>query len=295
MNQAVKSMTGYGRATEICDGREMTIEVKTVNHRYLDVALRLPRLFSALEEDIRKILQNQLDRGHVEFYINYKNHRDDAKTVEADLPLAKAYLSALREMAKGCELKDDVSLGYLGRLPEVLTVTESEEDQEALKLLLDRVLNAALDQLIGMRETEGERMAADVSGRIGLIEEQVGLIEKRSEETVSEYYEKLRSRLEELLSAVPIDQDRIVTEAAIYADRVSIAEETVRLRSHMKQFLETLSGPQPCGRKLDFIVQEMNREINTIGSKASDSEIMTRVVTVKSEIEKIREQVQNIE
>ena len=295
LEQQVASMTGYGRATAQIEGREMTVEVKTVNHRYLDIALRLPRVFSFLEDDIRKMLQSRLSRGHVEFYVNYRNHRDDSKSVEADVALAKAYMDAIGQLSASSGLQNDVTLSFISRLPEVLNVSETEEDQDALRELMRGVLSSALDQLEAMRLTEGQEMVRDVSGRIETICALVGQIEARSTQTVDEYYQKLRARIAELLENVPVDPDRIATEAAVFADKASIAEETVRLRSHMQQFLDTLRGEQPCGRKLDFIVQEMNREINTVGSKASDAEILSKVVDVKSEIEKIREQVQNIE
>lgn len=295
LEQQVASMTGYGRATAQIEGREMTVEVKTVNHRYLDIALRLPRVFSFLEDDIRKMLQSRLSRGHVEFYVNYRNHRDDSKSVEADVALAKAYMDAIGQLSASSGLQNDVTLSFISRLPEVLNVSETEEDQDALRELMRGVLSSALDQLKAMRLTEGQEMVRDVSGRIETILALVGQIEARSTQTVDEYYQKLRARIAELLENVPVDPDRIATEAAVFADKASIAEETVRLRSHMQQFLDTLRGEQPCGRKLDFIVQEMNREINTVGSKASDAEILSKVVDVKSEIEKIREQVQNIE
>lgn len=295
LEQQVASMTGYGRATAQIEGREMTVEVKTVNHRYLDIALRLPRVFSFLEDDIRKMLQSRLSRGHVEFYVNYRNHRDDSKSVEADVALAKAYMDAIGQLSASSGLQNDVTLSFISRLPEVLNVSETEEDQDALRELMRSVLSSALDQLKAMRLTEGQEMVRDVSGRIETILVLVGQIEARSTQTVDEYYQKLRARIAELLENVPVDPDRIATEAAVFADKASIAEETVRLRSHMQQFLDTLRGEQPCGRKLDFIVQEMNREINTVGSKASDAEILSKVVDVKSEIEKIREQVQNIE
>ncbi|MBC8528787.1 YicC family protein [Christensenellaceae bacterium NSJ-44] len=295
LEQQVASMTGYGRATAQIEGREMTVEVKTVNHRYLDIALRLPRVFSFLEDDIRKMLQSRLSRGHVEFYVNYRNHRDDSKSVEADVALAKAYMDAIGQLSASSGLQNDVTLSFISRLPEVLNVSETEEDQDALRELMRGVLSSALDQLKAMRLTEGQEMVRDVSGRIETILVLVGQIEARSTQTVDEYYQKLRARIAELLENVPVDPDRIATEAAVFADKASIAEETVRLRSHMQQFLDTLRGEQPCGRKLDFIVQEMNREINTVGSKASDAEILSKVVDVKSEIEKIREQVQNIE
>ncbi|SCJ24799.1 YicC-like family%2C N-terminal region [uncultured Clostridium sp.] len=295
LEQQVASMTGYGRATAQIEGREMTVEVKTVNHRYLDIALRLPRVFSFLEDDIRKMLQSRLSRGHVEFYVNYRNHRDDSKSVEADVALAKAYMDAIGQLSASSGLQNDVTLSFISRLPEVLNVSETEEDQDALRELMRSVLADALDQLKAMRLTEGQEMVRDVSGRIETIRALVTQIEVRSTQTVDEYYQKLRARIAELLENVPVDPDRIATEAAVFADKASIAEETVRLRSHMQQFLDTLRGEQPCGRKLDFIVQEMNREINTVGSKASDAEILSKVVDVKSEIEKIREQVQNIE
>ena len=205
LEQQVASMTGYGRATAQIEGREMTVEVKTVNHRYLDIALRLPRVFSFLEDDIRKMLQSRLSRGHVEFYVNYRNHRDDSKSVEADVALAKAYMDAIGQLSASSGLQNDVTLSFISRLPEVLNVSETEEDQDALRELMRGVLSSALDQLKAMRLTEGQEMVRDVSGRIETILALVGQIEARSTQTVDEYYQKLRARIAELLENVPVD------------------------------------------------------------------------------------------
>ena len=302
----MRSMTGYGRALLEEDGREMTVEVRSVNHRFLDVSCRLPRSIGFLEDAVRKGVAARLARGHVDVFVNYVNRREDAREVRVDTALAKAYRSALAELgeAVGIEpganltqapsLTKPVSLIDYAQLPDVLTVSEKQEDQDALRALLQHALEKALDQLCAMRELEGANMRADILSKMDAIASLREQIASRAPRVVEEYREKLRARLGALLSG-ELDEARFATEVAIFADRAAIDEELVRLGSHIAQIRETAAMQEPVGRKLDFLVQELNREVNTIGSKASDAQIAQHVVAAKGEIEKLREQVQNIE
>lgn len=288
------SMTGYGRATNQADGRTMTIELKSVNHRFLDLNFRMPRSFAFLEDAARKTIANKLSRGHVDVFVTYVNLREDSKIVTADMGLVKAYMTALDEIEKETGLRDDRSLSLISRLPDALRITENAEDEEALKALMISTMNDALDNLNAMRLKEGEAMKADMLLKISEIEKENEFIEKRYPETVSEYQTKLRARVEELLNG-QLDENRLAQEVAIMADRAAIAEETVRLKSHIRQAREKCALTEPVGRSLDFIVQEMNREVNTISSKSQDIPITQSVIACKSAIEKLREQLQNVE
>jgi uncharacterized protein (TIGR00255 family) len=296
MRIMVNSMTGFGRAISQKEGRELTIELKSVNHRYLDLGMRLPRSLSYLEDVIRSVLQKKLARGHVDVFLTYKNTRTDSKSVEVDAALLSAYKKAAAAGAEQTGMLNDLSLTTLLRMPDVLSVCEAEEDREALADLCGICTEQACGELIRMRRTEGAQIAQDLLSRADLLLEMVGKIEERAPLVVSEYKEKLHTRIAELLAgAAEVDQGRLANEVAIFADKANITEELVRLRSHVAQFRSLMQSDQPAGRKLDFIVQEMNREMNTIGSKASDLEILKNVIDGKAEIEKIREQVQNIE
>ncbi len=288
------SMTGYGRATNQADGRTMTIELKSVNHRFLDLNFRMPRSFAFLEDAARKTIAGKLSRGHVDVFVTYVNLRDDSKIVTADMGLVKAYMTALDEIEKETALRDDRSLSLISRLPDALRITENAEDEEALKELMISTMNDALDNLNAMRLKEGEAMKADMLTKISEIEKENEFIEKRYPETVSEYQAKLKARVEELLNG-QLDENRLAQEVAIMADRAAIAEETVRLKSHIRQAREKCALTEPVGRSLDFIVQEMNREVNTISSKSQDIPITQSVIACKSAIEKLREQLQNVE
>lgn len=285
------SMTGYGRATREIDGRELTIELKSVNHRFLDVNFRMPRSFMFLEDEARHIIGAYLSRGHVDVYVTYRNLRSDAKTVMLDRPLMEAYIRALDGIAG---LKDDRTLMNVARFPDVLTVTETDEDQEALKTLMAETMNAALEMLCAMRVREGREILKDLSGQVDSIERITLAIEARYPETVSEYTARLRAAIEELVGQ-NVDETRLLTEVAVMADRSAIAEETVRLKSHVAQLRELFVQDEPVGRRVDFIVQELNREINTISSKSQDIPITNLAVEGKAVIEKLREQIQNIE
>lgn len=288
------SMTGYGRATNQADGRTMTIELKSVNHRFLDLNFRMPRSFAFLEDTARKTIASKLSRGHVDVFVTYVNLREDSKIVTADMGLVKAYMTALDEIEKETSLRDDRSLSLISRLPDALRITENAEDEEALKDLMISTMNDALDNLNAMRLKEGEAMKADMLMKISEIEKENEFIEKRYPETVAEYHLKLKARVEELLNG-QLDENRLAQEVAIMADRAAIAEETVRLKSHIRQAREKCALTEPVGRSLDFIVQEMNREVNTISSKSQDIPITQSVIACKSAIEKLREQLQNVE
>ena len=290
----MKSMTGYGRCHIEEDGREMTVEVKSVNHRFLDISYRLSRTLSFLDDAVRKGVSARLARGHVDVFVSYANHRQDAKEVRVDTALARAYRQALGELAAAVGKEPEIPLADYTRLPDVLTVQEKEEDQQAVRALFERALDGALDGLICMREQEGERMCADILEKIGNIERLRDSIAERAPLVVCEYRDKLQQRIAALTEG-EIDEARLLTEVAIFADRAAIDEELVRLKSHAEAIRETAALAEPVGRKLDFLVQELNREVNTIGSKASDTAIAQAVVSAKGEIEKLREQVQNVE
>ena len=290
----MKSMTGYGRCHIEEDGREMTVEVKSVNHRFLDISYRLSRTLSFLDDAVRKGVSARLARGHVDVFVSYANHRQDAKEVRVDTALAVAYKEALAQLSAAVGLDASVPLSDYARLPDVLTVQEKEEDQQAVRELFERALSGALDALIDMREQEGARMREDILEKIANIESIRNRVAERAPLVVAEYRDKLHQRIAQLTEG-EIDEARLITEVAIFADRAAIDEELVRLLSHIAAIRETSDLSEPVGRKLDFLVQELNREVNTIGSKASDTMIAQAVVSAKGEIEKLREQVQNVE
>ena len=287
------SMTGYGRAMGDVDGRQLTIELKSVNHRFLDLSFRMPRNLIFLEDDARKIIGAKLARGHVDVFMTYRNMRSDARSVTVDKALFGAYASALADLT-GEDIRDDRSLMSIARLPDVLVVSEAEEDQDALRALLKDTLNAALDQLLIMRKREGAEMKKDLAYRTDRIEEMTRAIEARYPETVQEYTQRLKNSIQELIGQ-SVDETRLLTEVAVMADRSAIAEETVRLHAHIAQLRECLEKSEPVGRRIDFLVQEFNREVNTISSKSQDVPITQLAVSMKAEIEKLREQLQNIE
>ena len=287
------SMTGYGRATCETDGRQLTIELKSVNHRFLDLSFRMPRNLMFLEDDARKAIAGKLARGHVDVFMTYRNLRSDARTVQVDRALFDAYAQALDTLADG-GLRDDRSLMSVARMPDVMIVTEAEEDQDAVRALMLETMAQALEQLLAMRRREGASMAEDLGRKVNAIEEMTRKIEARYPETVEEYTRRLRASIEELIGQ-NVDETRLLTEVAVMADRSAIAEETVRLHSHIQQLRETFQREEPIGRRLDFLVQELNREVNTISSKSQDVPITRLAVECKAEIEKLREQLQNVE
>ncbi len=289
------SMTGYGRGTASLDGRELTIELKSVNNRFLDIGMKLPRQLSFLEDSLRKLLNDALSRGHVDVFVNYRNLRSDAKTVWVDEALLKAYLASARESAKELDLVDDLTLSRALSLPDVTTILPADEDQETLAKLGEAAMTMAIEGLKAMRRKEGERLKLDLAARMDTMTGYAEAIEQRAPAVAEEYRTKLTARVEELLGETEVDRARLATEVAIFADRAAIDEEIVRLNTHLVHFRELLEAEEPVGRKMDFLVQEMNRECNTIGSKANDAALTSIVLLSKAEIEKLREQIQNIE
>ena len=289
------SMTGYGKGSASGDGREITVELKSVNHRYLDVGMRLPRHLSFLEDGIRAGLAARLSRGHIDVFVNYRNLRSDARSVEIDVPLLGAFVAAAKQANETLGLLDDLSLTAALRLPDVSNVREADEDADAVNMLMLAALNSAIDALLIMRVQEGDRMKAYLSACADTVLSLTDKIALRAPVVVEEYKAKLAERIQTLLNGVEVDRTRLATEVALFADKASIDEEISRLHSHLASMRQLLDAEEPSGRKLDFVVQEMNREFNTIGSKANDGELTTLVLTGKAEIEKIREQVQNIE
>ena len=291
----VKSMTGYGRAEQTLHDRKITVELRSVNNRYLDCSVRMPRLYLFAEDAIKTKVQKSISRGKVDVFITLDASGAEQMNVSVNRPVADGYYSALKELAQTYGLQDDISVSLLSRFQDVLLVEKAEEDAEAVAQDICAVLDQALADFDQMRTSEGQRLADDITARAAAIENLVSIVEERSPQTVSEYRTRLENRMKEVLENTQIDPARILTEAAIFADKVAVDEETVRLRSHISQLREMLSKGGAIGRKLDFLIQEFNREANTIGSKCSDIEIARHVVDIKAEIEKIREQVQNIE
>ena len=291
----VKSMTGFGRAQEILEGREITVEVRSVNHRYFEFSSRVPRAHAYLEERLKSYVQKRISRGKVDALVTIVNLNSGDTDVQINHSLAKEYLDALRGMGEELGLPDDVTISSLARFGDIFVVRKTAEDADAVWALVEQVAKKALDAFVQMRQTEGVRMKEDILSRLSGIEEMVAKVEEQSPRTLEAYRARLTARMEEVLADTNVDHARILQEAALFADRIAVDEETVRLRSHIAQFRTILESPEAVGRKLDFLVQEMNRETNTIGSKAQDLEIAHVVVDIKSEIEKIREQIQNIE
>ena len=291
----IKSMTGYGRNECAVHGRTLTVEVKSVNNRYLDCNVRLPRVYSCAEDGIQRRVKNTISRGKVDVYINVEHTSEAAVSVTLNQSVAAGYLTAIRSMAEHFQLPGEVTVGLLSRFPDVFQVDKVPEDLEELTADLHQVTEAALTDFDAMRAREGDKLAEDLLSRLETLEQYTGQVEERSPQTVAAYRDKLTAKLREVLEDRQLDEGRILTEAAIFADKGAVDEETVRLRSHLDQFRTMLAEGSPVGRKLDFLIQEMNRETNTIGSKCNDLEISTIVVNMKAEIEKIREQVQNIE
>lgn len=291
----IKSMTGFGRAQETVDGMTVTVELKSVNHRYFEFTAKVPRTYGFLEEKLKSFLNARVSRGKMECYVSIENLEESDMEVVVNPSLAKGYVDALRTLSETFGLKEDYSAISIAKFPDVLTLRKAPADEEKIWNAVQKVTELAVERFVTMRETEGEKLRADILSKADTILEHVAFVESRSPQTVREYHEKLRQRMEELLENTQVDEQRLLTEAAIFADKVAVDEETVRLRSHISQLREFLNADEPIGRKLDFLVQEMNRESNTIGSKAQDVEIAKRVISIKAEVEKIREQVQNIE
>lgn len=290
-----RSMTGFGRAQLDSGNLFVSVELRSVNHRYFELYTRIPRAYGFLDEKIKGYLQGRVGRGKIECNVNIEAPDSDYAVVKVNHSLVSAYIAALREIEEKYGIRNDVTTTALTRFPDVLSVHKEEADEDAIWDAVKEVLESATDNFIKMREREGEKLKEDICGRADLILEKVAFVEARSPETVREYNEKLKERIRELLDGAAVDEQRILQEAAIYADKVAVDEETVRLRSHIDQLRAMFDEPGAIGKKMDFLVQEINRETNTIGSKAADFEINKVVVEMKAEIEKIREQVQNIE
>ncbi len=291
----VKSMTGYGRARQTLNGRDITVEVRSVNNRYLDCTVKVPRTYIFAEDTVKARVQKAVSRGKVDVFITIDAAAADETVVAVNEPLARGYYEALTRLKDMFSLEDGLNAVTLAKFPDVLTVTKAEEDLESVAADICAVLDEALAAYNAMRTVEGGKLREDIAGRADTIEAVVGKVEERSPQTVAAYREKLLARMQEVLQSTAIDESRILTEAAIFADKIAVDEETVRLRSHLSQLRTMLESDQPIGRKLDFLIQEVNRECNTIGSKCNDLTIAQDVVNMKAEVEKIREQVQNIE
>lgn len=291
----VKSMTGFGRAVKELEGYLISVEIKSVNHRYFEFYSRCPRRYGFLDEKIKSFVNSRVARGKVECCVTVEALNSDTAAVVVNNSLAAAYVNALDELAENYGLNNELSTVDVARFPDVLLVTASDEDENKIWNLVKSVTEEALDRFTDMRLAEGGKMYDDISARADTISDLVSFIEERSPETVKEYNDKLKQRVQDLIGDATLDEGRIIEEVALFADKVAVAEETVRLRSHIDQLRRFLLSDEAIGRKLDFLVQEINRETNTIGSKCCDLEISMKVVEMKAEIEKIREQIQNIE
>lgn len=291
----ISSMTGFGRFEGYVNGRSITLEIKSVNHRYAEFSCRITRGYSFLEERLKSYITSKISRGKIDMFVSVTEPENTPTQVVVNHNLALGYINALRELEEKYGVKNEVSALDIARYPDVLTVHKAPEDEDRVYADVLVAADSALGDFLAMRRAEGERLKADILTRADNIMEYVALVEERSPETVDEYQKRLQAKIEELLHCEDFDRQRVITEVAIYADKVAVAEETVRLRSHYEQLKAYLDKDEPVGRSLDFLVQEMNREANTIGSKVRDAQLAQIVVKIKNEIEKIREQVQNIE
>ncbi len=291
----LKSMTGYGRAQKVLNGRDILVEIHSVNHRYFEYSSRVPRSYSYIDDKLKALLKDSISRGKTEVSVTINNIEGKDAVIALNKGIAEGYISALRGAAAGLGLKDDLTLSNLMKLPDIFNVQKNADDEDEVWSDVCEVAQEAVSAFVEMRKVEGEKLRADLTSRLKTILGMVAEIEKLSPMTVESYKDRLYQKLSEILEDKNIDEQRILTEAAIFADKIAVDEETVRLRSHIDQFMTMLGSGEPVGRKLDFIVQEMNRETNTIGSKAQNLDITKNVLAIKAEIEKIREQVQNVE
>lgn len=291
----IRSMTGYGRQQLVIEPYDITVEIKSVNHRYYEFSARVPRAYGFLEEKLKTFIKGSISRGKVEVNVLINNLNGKEVNINIDKIMACGYVNALREANKELGLEDDLTLSKIIKFSDIFNVQKVADDEEEILNDVKKVADQALEKFIEMRQTEGMSLKNDLLEKIENIENTLGKVEKAAPVTAERYREKLFAKLQEILEDKNIDEQRVITEAAIFAEKIAIDEETVRLRSHIKQFRELLESDEPLGRKLDFLVQEFNREINTMGSKAQDVEITKCVVDMKSEVEKIREQIQNIE
>ena len=291
----IRSMTGFGRSEQTLDGREITVELKSVNHRYFEMSSRITRAYAFLEEKIKSRIQQCVSRGKLDVFVSVVNTGEKQANVIVNHSLASGYVAALRELKQTYSLSGEAAISDITRFGDIFTVHMAPEDEDEIWGSVMPVLDDALDKFIAMREREGEKLRDDVVSRSNSILKLVDYVDKHSPETVKKYRQRLEERIKDVLQSVEIDEQRMLTEAAIFADRVAVSEETVRLRSHFDQMFSMLDSDSAIGRKLDFILQEMNREANTIGSKVQDADLAHTVVEIKGELEKIREQIQNIE
>lgn len=291
----IKSMTGFGRSIYENDGREYLIEIKSVNNRFSDINIKMPRSLNYLEEKIKKEILKSVTRGKVDLYITFNNNSDKGKNIKLNTEIAKVYINELKKLSKETEIIDNINIMDISKFPDVLNIKIEEESEELIEKELMTVLNEAIQSFVDMREKEGSKIKQDLESRIEIISEKIKKISSVSTGLVEEYIVKLETRIKELLKTDVIDKTRLAQEVVIYSDKCSVEEEITRLKSHIAQFLNFINLNAPIGKKLDFLIQEMNRETNTIGSKANNLEITNLVVDIKTELENIREQVQNIE
>lgn len=293
----IKSMTGFGRCRTVLHGREISVEIKSVNHRFFEFSCRTPKGYGFLDDKLKALVNSRVSRGKIDMFVTVGTAEDTPAEVKINHSLVSGYINAMKEISETYGIENDVTVTAISRFPDVYTVSKAQEDEEEITADVLEAANTAIDGFIAMREAEGEKMKADILGRAEVILATVDEIDERSPQTVKEYEERLLDRINKTLLDynINIDEQRVLTEVAVFADKVAVAEETVRLRSHFAQLSKIMESQTPIGREIDFIIQEMNREANTIGSKVQDAEIAHKVVKIKSEIEKMREQIQNIE
>ena len=291
----IKSMTGFGRSEIVKGNRKISVEIKSVNHRYLEAGIKMPKKLNVFESRMRDLLKKYATRGKIDIFINYEDDSESQVNLKFNQNIADEYMAIFNNMSEKYNLKNDMTVGGLARYPEVITMDEVQEDEEELWHFIEEAMKAALEQFVNTRILEGENLKKDLLGKLDHMEELVAFVEKRSPEIMKEYRSKLESKVKELLGDTTIDESRIATEVIIYADKICVDEETVRLRSHIEHARKCLNEEGGIGRKMDFIAQEMNREANTTLSKANDIEISNAAIDLKTEIEKVREQIQNIE
>ena len=291
----LKSMTGFGRSEIVTDECKISVEMKSVNHRYLDLGIKMPKKFNYFEAAIRNLLKGYIQRGKVDLFISYEDYTEGNVSLRYNRQLAAEYMQAFKEMAEQFGIENDVKVSALSRCPEVLTMEQEPEDEDKMWKVLETALREAAERFVETRKAEGENLKADLLGKLDSMTELVSYVEERSPKVIAEYREKLESKVKELLESASVEESRILTEVTIFADKICVDAETVRLRSHIESTRAELMAGGSIGRKLDFIAQEMNREANTILSKANDLEISDRAIALKTEIEKVREQIQNIE
>ena len=291
----IKSMTGFGRSEIVKGNRKISVEIKSVNHRYLEAGIKMPKKLNVFESRMRDLLKKYATRGKIDIFINYEDDSESQVNLKFNQNIADEYMAIFNNMSEKYNLKNDMTVGGLARFPEVITMDEVQEDEEELWHFIEEAMKAALEQFVNTRILEGENLKKDLLGKLDHMEELVAFVEKRSPEIMKEYRSKLEGKVKELLGDTTIDESRIATEVIIYADKICVDEETVRLRSHIEHARKCLNEEGGIGRKMDFIAQEMNREANTTLSKANDIEISNAAIDLKTEIEKVREQIQNIE